>query len=383
MEKTAKGQKDLLAQVANRDLCTSCGACATHCPYLVSYRDRTVALHPCDLADGKCYSSCPRTGLDITALQKFYFPDSPLTAELGPFRGYHHIRSRQAANRLKVQHGGVVTSLLNLALAEGIIDTAILSEKREKFLPQAIVTTSSEDIVTCAGSRFVMAPLLAQFIRSVREGSGRIGMVLLPCQLQALAKMRREAAGTDEPIGPLALGVGLFCGWSLVWRDFIKLLQTRLEVAAVTRMDIPPRKDTLEITAGERSYDFPLAEIQSLIRPACRFCVDTTAEFSDISVGSAGDTEGEGDSSGWNQVIIRSERGQELFNLALERGVIETRPLFDGALMELKQAARAKKRQALDSLIAKSGSPDDLIYLNPQDPLLQDILSLKPARDFR
>lgn len=379
MEASGKGQRELLTQVINRDLCTACGACAGYCPYLVSYRDRTAVLHLCDLAEGKCYSSCPRAGLDITALQKFCFPGAPLTAELGPFRGYYQARSLVASGRNKVQHGGVATTLLTLALTEGIIDAAILADKREGFLPQAITVDTPEEIASRAGSRFVIAPLLAQFVRSAREGRGRIGMVLLPCQLQALAKMRFVAAGIDVPVESPAFSIGLFCGWSLIWRDFIKLLQTMTEVDKVTRMDIPPRKDLLEITTGERSYDIPLAEIQSLIRPACRFCVDTTAEFSDISVGSAGNAGAGGDPRGWNQVIIRSERGQELFNLALERSLIETRPVPDGSLRELKQAARAKKRQALDHLIAKSGSPDDLIYLNSTDPLVVDILNNKPG----
>lgn len=375
METSGQGQRELLAQVINRDLCTACGACASYCPYLVSYRDRTALFHHCDLTEGKCYSSCPRTGLDISALQKFCFPGSPLTAELGPFKGYHQARARQATDRMKAQHGGVVTTLLTLALTEGIIDAAILSEKREKFLPQAIVATTVEHIRACGGSRFVVAPLLAQFIRSAREGTGRIGMVLLPCQLQALAKIRLVTTDTDEPIGSPALSIGLFCGWSLVWRDFVKLLQTMTAIDAVTGMDIPSRQDLLEIKAGPHSCKVPLASIQSLIRPACRFCVDTTSEFSDISVGSAGDTGAGADPGGWNQVIIRSDRGQDLFNLALERGLIETRPTSDGSLRELKHAARAKKRQALDNLIVKSGSPDDLIYLNPKDPLLADILS--------
>ena len=58
-----------------------------------------------------------------------------------------------------------------------------------------------------------------------------------------------------------------------------------------------------------------------------------TAEFADVSVGAAEGIEG------WNTLIVRSERGQELVEAARKAGVIETDALPDESLNHLKGAS--------------------------------------------
>ncbi|MDI6726896.1 MAG: Coenzyme F420 hydrogenase/dehydrogenase, beta subunit C-terminal domain, partial [Smithellaceae bacterium] len=357
-------------EVIEQDLCTACGACAAHCPYIVSYQDRTVLLHGCDLPEGKCYACCPRTSLDLAGLRGSLFPDSPLTVELGPVRGYYLARAKEAKDRQGTQHGGVVTNLLSLALAAGIIDAAIVSERGDRMLSQGITVETAAEIRKRGGSTFMISPTLAEFNRLAREREERIGLVALPCQLQALAKMRHALAGTEKPLTGPSLTIGLFCGWALGRREFLGLLGSRTKIDEVIGMDIPPRQGLLEINVPAGPINIPLVDIQDAIRPACRFCIDTTAEFSDISAGAAGIP---GDRS-WNQVIVRSLRGEELFNLALKKGLIETRPRPEGSLEELKQVALEKKKTALANLAAKSGRPADLIYLDRHDPAILAII---------
>lgn len=370
MGSAEKGQQELLTLVIDQDLCTACGACAALCPYIISYHDRTVMLHGCDLAEGKCYSFCPRTSLDLDGLHRSFFPGSSLTLELGPVRGYCLARAKEAKDRQGTQHGGVVTCLLSLAMAEGIIDAAIVSERGDRMLPQGVTVETAAEIRKRGGSTFMVSPTLAEFNRLARERGGRIGLVALPCQLQALAKMRHASAGTENPLAGPSLTIGLFCGWALGRREFLGLLGSLAKIDEVIGMDIPPRKGLLEINVPAGPINIPLADIQDLVRPACRFCVDTTAEFSDISAGAAGIP---GDRS-WNQVLIRSPKGEELFNLALKSGLIETRPRPEGSLEELKQVALEKKKTALANLAAKSGSPADLIYLDRNDPAVSAII---------
>jgi len=72
-----------------------------------------------------------------------------------------------------------------------------------------------------------------------------------------------------------------------------------------------------------------------------------TAEFSDLSVGSARLPEGWETARGWNQVIVRTEVGRDLMELARRRGVLEFKEVPVGNLERLKAASMNKKRAAV------------------------------------
>jgi coenzyme F420 hydrogenase subunit beta len=127
-------------------------------------------------------------------------------------------------------------------------------------------------------------------------------------------------------------------------------------------MDIPPGKGVVEIYTTKGSLNFSMEELQPYIREGCRYCVDSTAEFSDISVGSARLPEDWVETKTWNQVVVRSERGWELLELARSRGVLEFREAPEGNLEELKQAAREKKKGALERIKDKGRGTGEILY---------------------
>jgi coenzyme F420 hydrogenase subunit beta len=117
-----------------------------------------------------------------------------------------------------------------------------------------------------------------------------------------------------------------------------------------------------------------MAEVDACVREACRYCVDSTAEFADLSVGAARYGRNSGEMQNWNQVIVRSETGKKLVSLARSRGILEFRETPQEALHELKNAAAEKKKKALARIIAKSRSPQNLLYLNPGDTVVKKYL---------
>ena len=116
-----KGLKALQAKVLDRGQCTACGACLSLCPYLGSWKGRTVKLHDCDLSEGRCYSFCPRTEVDLNALHRFVFGKEYEDIEAGPVRRVLMARSLVPAFRERAQTGGVVSTLIDFALKEGAI----------------------------------------------------------------------------------------------------------------------------------------------------------------------------------------------------------------------------------------------------------------------
>lgn len=347
-ESTPGGQKELEETVLKTGLCTGCGACVNVCPYQAVYRDRIVTLHHCDLIRGRCYDFCPQTPADLNALKQKCGIGADLTPEIGAVGGFFITRATDEAIRRRAQHGGTVSALIALALREGLIDTAVLAGEGEGLLPRGVTVSDPEIAIGLGRSRFVVSPTVAEFNRVSRTDCRRIGVVATPCQALALAKMRAQTvADTQSGIEKLQLVVGLFCGWALSWRNLTALLEKKMDIAAVTGMDIPPsRYHTLEVYTKEGTVRVSLDEVNSCVRESCRSCGDMTAEFSDISVGSARLPEGWDTARFWNQVIVRTKRGSDLLELARSRGILEFREVPAGNLEKLKAASLNKKRTA-------------------------------------
>jgi coenzyme F420 hydrogenase subunit beta len=359
----SRGQKELQEMVQKAHLCTGCGACVGLCPYQVVYNDQTIVLHACDLKEGRCYAFCPRTPTPYDSLRRQLFDEEDLTPELGAVKGFYIVRAADKGLRNQAQHGGTVTALMTLALQEGLIDAAIVAEDGDDFQHHGVAVVEPDEIKKRGKSKFIVSPTVAEFNKTVQGENQRIGVVATPCQAQALAKMRLKPIATnDNQIDKLKLVIGLFCGWSLSWRAFVDLLKTKTELSDIIGMDIPPGKGWVEIFTNQGTLTFSMDEIQTCVREACRYCVDSTAEFGDISVGSARLPEDWTETRTWNQVIVRSKRGQELLELARSKGVLEFHEVPEGNLEELKKAALEKKTVALERLKEKGRGTGEILY---------------------
>ena len=342
------GQKELETAVMAAGLCTGCGACVNLCPYQAIYRDRTVTLHSCDLTRGRCYAFCPRTPADLDALKEKLYERDDLTPELGAVKGFFLTRAADEGVRQGAQHGGTVTALIVLALQEGLIDAAVLAEKGEGLLPRPLTVVDANAAAGLGKSRFVVSPTVAEFNRAAQADFRRIGVVATPCQALALAKMRTQpvvlpGGGIDK----LKLVLGLFCGWAFDWKNLSALLKKKSDRDAITGMDIPPsRYHTLEVYTRGETVRVSLDEVTPCVREACNTCGDMTAEFSDLSVGSARLPEGWETARSWNQVIVRTNLGNDLMELARRRGILEFRDVPEGNLAKLMAASLGKKRKA-------------------------------------
>ena len=368
-----RGQKELQDLVLDANLCTGCGACVGLCPYQASYNDNIVFLHSCDLEAGRCYAFCPRTPTDLETLRNISFDEADLTPEIGAVKGFYITRATDEQTRKKAQHGGTVTALMALAMEEGIIDTAVVADARENFLPNGVAVKDPSDVKKRGKSKFVVSPTVAEFNRTARGGSNKIGVVATPCQALALAKMRiKPIAADDSNIDKLRLVIGLFCGWALSWRKIVDLLREKTDLNTITGMDIPPSKyHSIEVYTKNGTVEISLDDVNPCIKEACLYCSDMTAEFSDISVGSARLPEDWEVARSWNQVIVRTQVGNELMELARSRGALEFRDVPEENLDKLKKASMNKKRMTVKNLAEKSGSSSNLLYLDSRDPVFR------------
>ena len=358
MQVKTKGSKELIEEVISAGLCAFCGACAGSCPYLRSFEGRIVQMDECTLSEGRCYQYCPRTYTDMDAVSQGTFGVPYPVDELGISREVLMARSADGAIRERGQYGGVVTTLLSLAMAEGLIDAAVVTEGDVGQMPKAVVARSAADIVECAGSSYMACSVLETLNRLPEDNQEKLGIVATPCQVLALGKMRADPPERRPAIDNTRLVLGLFCTWALSPSEFHRFLRTNLNLPEVKKFDIPPPPaNTFEAYTASGKASISLDQVREFTLSACAYCLDMTAEFADVSVGSVEGTEG------WNTVIVRSKAGADLMEMARARGAVETDVLPEANLAHLKEAALLKKKRALKAITDKTGDSSDLLYL--------------------
>jgi coenzyme F420 hydrogenase subunit beta len=276
-------------------------------------------------------------------------------------------RSTDAVIKRKAQDAGTVTALAILALEEGTIDSAVLTLFGDKSLPKGVIVSTRDEALKCAGSSYIAAPTLEAFNRALQADRWKsIGVVGTPCQVLALAKMRAAPQDICKNMDRLELVIGLFCTWALSYPDFAQFLEKEVS-DKVVKYDIPPHPANALLAYTERErIDIPLDKVLPFVKPACRVCHDLTAEFADISVGS-----GRRDVLDWNTVVVRTERGMRLMDTATKKGVIETRDIPEENLSRLKAASHKKKERALINIVERTGSIDDLLYLQTEGRIVK------------
>jgi coenzyme F420 hydrogenase subunit beta len=280
-------------------------------------------------------------------------------------------RATEAGIKARAQDAGTVTALMRFAMEERFIDAAVLTHFEGTLWPMGKVASTIEQVIECSRSSYLAAPTVEAFNRAVQDPNHQsIGFVGTPCQVMALANMRTAPTDLSKGMEKLKLTIGLFCTWALSYPDLSHFIGRSI-VDPVVKYEIPPHPANVFIVYTEKDrISFPIDVILPFVRPACRSCLDLTAEFADISVGS-----GRGEVLHWNTVVIRTQKGAELIDSAAKKGVIETTPIPEENLNRLKKAASNKRKKAIGKIIQMSGSEKDLLYLKSRPEILERLVT--------
>jgi coenzyme F420 hydrogenase subunit beta len=364
-----KGMGELFKEVIDKGLCALCGACIGDCPYTVFYRGKIRMLDFCNREEGHCYGYCPRTHTDLDAISNKLFGVPFDGAEIGTVKDVFMARSRDAKVRANAQYGGTVTSLLLLALESGLVDAAITTKTGEDKLPAASVARTAAEVMAGAGSSYMAYPVLETLNRMPRDSKDKLGIVVTPCQAIALARMRLDPPAQRNSLDNLRLSIGLFCTWALEYGRFYEFLKNNVDLAKVKKFDIPPPPaNKFDVYTGKEIKSFPLDEVRKYRMPTCAYCLDMTAEFTDISVGSVEGVEG------WNTVVVRTQRGMDLIAEAKKQGKLDIKDLPAQSMAHLKEASFNKKARTVQEIVKKTGDKNDLMYLGISDALKEKLL---------
>jgi len=371
MNKSGKGCKELFDEVIDVGLCALCGACAGSCPYLVYYKGRIALLDNCARTDeAQCYEYCPRTYIDMNEISQKVFGIPYGDDEIGTAQEVLIARSTDSIIREKAQYGGVVTTLLSLALTEGFIDNAVLTRTSDDKAPSSFLAQTVDEILTCAGSSYMACPVLERYNQIPKDDGNKLGLVSMPCQVLALAKMKAHPPQNRVNINNIRLVIGLFCTWALSPDKFYQFLQENLDLSKVKKFDIPPPPASrFDVFTASGRTSFQLEQVRKFTMPTCAYCLDMTSEFADISVGSVEGIEG------WNTVIVRTDTGAELMEMSKKKEKLQIDTLPSASLAHLKEASLLKKKRALKEIVKKSGDRSNLLYVGLSPRLVAKLLA--------
>ncbi len=360
---SGKGPGELREEVLDAGLCTVCGMCLGLCPYLEEMGENVAFISDCRGDQGRCYAVCPRTATDLDALRKLSVPDRQTDFVLGPHAAVWMARARDEEIRANAQYGGTVTALALFAIETGRADTALLTawsqDPEEPHGTSPLVAKTREQVLSASGSKYTAGPTLKVLDGILQEEGGRVLVVGRPCQVMALRK-RMQIEDPSFPAKQIGLVVGLFCMWSLSFREFEKMIRPVTGDNKLNRIDVPQGRFVVE--TDRETVDLDHDTVRSRSREACRSCFDFTSELADLSVGS---TEWKDD---WNTLIVRTEAGRAFLEAAVEQGRIEVEPLPEERLRLLREASINKKRRVLEQLEAESARKGVEPYLRiPQE----------------
>ena len=360
-----KSFEDLIKEVHDIGICGECGGCVSFCSAAdlgaikmsedgpPQYIDKDNCLH-C----GICYLICPEIhelNKELNERYKFKLP----------IGNWLKIVTSKATN-LEIQKagtdGGVVTSILIAMLENNLIDGALVSKRINPFQREPFLATTKEELIEAAGTKFdlkghisglgqynTFVPTISKLKYVVDRDLMNIAVVGVPCQIHSIRKMQELSI---LPAHIIKYTLGLFCYENFKFDETArKKMEERFDFSFddVEKMNI---KDYLIIylKGKDQPIYIEFSELHDIMRHACSVCKNFSNFYSDISFGGLGSRDG------FTTSIIRTDLGEKIYKLAIDKGYIEEPPELNTSVEKSKMLAkiisfsRMKNKRAEDAL---------------------------------
>lgn len=366
--------KAMMNEVVEYGSCCECGSCVLVCPHnVIDYIDgkpkqvaKASAPHDyCGISEGigcdVCAQVCPRLNpREFELADLLYGADQPFKGAFGVYRRLVVARCTDADILGRAQDGGVVTAMLRWALERGEIDGAAVSvaDPDRPAQPMPKMVTTVDELLTSAGSWYTYCANNLALADAEKLGLERVAFVGVPCQITPVRKMQlvdpsylvngrkkekhieRQTKFLKGYGARVTLSIGLLCTEVFTYEGLMKeKIEGEMGIPLSDIKKFNVKGKVLIYKHDGSMVEMKLKAAQEYARPECHHCGDFSAELADISCGGVGAMD-------WTITILRTARGEELFNRMVAEGLFEVRPMeeFENSM---KVLLRLTNRQRL------------------------------------
>ncbi|CDX25806.1 Coenzyme F420 hydrogenase/dehydrogenase beta subunit domain protein [Mesorhizobium plurifarium] len=394
-----------LGEIVENGLCIGCGLCRSiagagrvDMVMTPEGRERPVVRRALDKSTlAKINAVCP--GTRIAGPPPAQMNDAALTDTVwGPVERLVLGSAADPTVRFIGSGGGTLTALGQFLLSSGRVKF-VLHAAASRSMPMRTERKLSFDaasVLEGAGSRYGPAATLVDF-NDILDRGEPFALIAKPCDVTAVRNLARLDRRVDEH---MRYALAFVCGGASDLTKSEQVLQRfglREDELSLFRYrghgnPGPNRIETKDGRAFEISYrQLWEDEDKWMIQPRCKICPDAIGQVADIAVSDSWLNGGPAvEDEALNGIIVRTKRGLELFDAAVEAGVLQIKRESGVAEVGELQSHQVRKRRAVWARLtgmAIAGKPVPLVTdlalhdCALQNSLAENLVEGRGARD--
>jgi len=222
--------------------------------------------------------------------------------------------------------------------------------------PKPKVVTTVADAIASASSWYTYCPNNLALADADRMGLRRVCFVGVPCQITPTRKIqladasyldngRKKAKHIERQTKFLkgfgeivSFTVGLLCTEVFTYEGLmVQKIQDEMGIPLTEVKKFNVKGKVLVYKKSGELVEMSLHKAQEYARPECHHCGDFSAELADVSCGGVASME-------WTITVLRTRRGEELFDDMVARGLLDVRSM-DEFENSMKVLIRLTKKQ--------------------------------------
>jgi len=394
-----------LSEIVENGLCIGCGLCRSiagagevEMVMTPEGRERPVARQALDRQTlMRINAVCP--GTRIAGPPAAQVSEAALAdAVWGPVERLVLGRAADPTVRFIGSGGGTLTALGQFLLNSGRVKFVlhVAASRSQPMRTEHRLSFDAVSVLEGAGSRYGPAATLVDFDDILDRGEP-FALIAKPCDVTAVRNLARIDPRVEKY---MRYALAFVCGGASDLTKSEQVLQRfglREDELSLFRYrghgnPGPNRIETKDGRAFEISYrQLWEDEDKWMIQPRCKICPDAIGQVADIAVHDAWLNGGPAaEDEALNSIIVRTRRGLELFDAAVEAGALEIRRETDIAEISELQSHQVRKRRAVWARLKGmqiAGKPvpfvSDLTLraCASQNPLAENLAEGRGARD--
>lgn len=348
-----------ISDIVENGMCMGCGLCQSIAgrdriavTITPDGRQRPMQIAPIEPRDwAQIARTCP--GINVSAPPvEDGIPVDPVWGRLDRVALGH---ATDPELRFRAAGGGALTALAASLIARGAVDF-VMQVKADPDAPmrtKTVLSRSVDEVIRASGSRYGPSTPLDS-LRAALDLGQRFAIVGKPCDITGLRNYGREDARVAEQCRAM---LALVCGGGPEFRksrDLVHDLGYREGDVTVMRYRGygNPGRARVETRDGQ-AVELTYAELWDdeskwCSQPRCRLCPDGIGESADLVSGDFWPhCQPTREDAGFNSIMVRTERGREIFEAAQSAGFLTVVRRLEVADMSFTQPHQVSKKREL------------------------------------